>query len=662
MCGIAAILDHDGAPVERAWLARMASVQAHRGPDGAGCAFATAGNVGLAHVRLAIRDAAGGAQPMWCARTRRVVTFNGEIYDADALRARLADGGYPFRTRSDTELLLAAYDRWGPGCAQHLNGEFAFTIWDDRARTLYAVRDPAGVKPLYWHEGAGRLAIASEAKGILALPWVERAIARDFLCGPMMGVYPRAVSAFAGVHSLAPGDALTAAPGQPTRVHTWWTPRVVTDTAMTLDDARALVRAEVTAATARRLDADVPVHAYLSGGVDSTIVCGLLAQARSGVTAFHVGFDDPVLDEAARAREVARAFGVGFEAIRFGAAQLADGVERAVWHTELPLANPNSVARLALSGLAHAHGARVVLTGEGADERFGGYAYFKLEALWRRWQGATGAEAAACAAQWRAFQAAEQPSKGLSWVPGTAWRRAPRTFGYPSFHELRARRVRGLHRWLLDPGPLPFTADDDPTARFYADLDADALRASHPFHASRTIADRQLAGYILPNLGDRVEMANAVEGRTPFLDAQLRAVVDTIPPHLQLDPVTLREKRLLHEAFAHLIPPSAAPLHKHPFLAPGWSEVARTPAGRRLFDAHLSPAALARTGLFRVVPLTALRALWPWTPRASNLRRQLDILMGSALGVQLLHQQFVAQPPASDPEFPLTLRPVDASA
>lgn len=660
MCGVAAILDHAGAPIERAWLSRMASVQVHRGPDGAGCAFGTGGNVGLAHVRLAIRDAEGGAQPMWCARGRLVVIFNGEIYDADAMRRRLTEDGFRFRTRSDTEVLLAAYERWGEACPAHLNGEFAFVIWDDASRTLFAARDAAGVKPLFWHEAGGRLSLASEAKGLLALPWVERAIARDYLCGPFMGVYPRAVSAFAGVNSLAPGESLTASPGQPTRVQTWWTPRPVSASRMTLEDARALVRAEVTAAVERRLDADVPVHAYLSGGVDSTIVCGLLARARGGVTGFHIAFDDPQLNEAVRAREVARAYGIGFEVIRFGPAELAAGVEQTVWHTELALANPNSVARLALSGLARRSGARVVLTGEGADERFGGYAYFKLEALWRRWQGATGAEANACAAQWRAFQTAEQPSKGLSWVPGTAWRRSPRTFGYASFHELRALRVSGLHRWLIDPGPVPFTAADDPTARFYADLDADQLRAMHPLHAARVIADRQLAGYILPNLGDRVEMANGVEARTPFLDARLREAVDAIPPELHLDPATLREKRLLHEAFADLIPPSDAPLHKHPFLAPGWSEVACTPAGRALFDAHLSPEALRRTGIFRALPLTALRMLWPWTPRSSNLRKQLDILMGSALGVQILHAHFVAQPPASDPDFPLTLRAASA--
>lgn len=660
MCGVAAILDHAGAPVERAWLARMASVQAHRGPDGAGCAFDAAGRVGLAHVRLAIRDAEGGAQPMWCARGRLVVSFNGEIYDADPLRRRLAEGGFAFRTRSDTELLLAAYDRWGEDCPAHLNGEFAFVIWDEARQTLFAARDAAGVKPLFWHEGGGRLCLASEAKGLLVLPWVERAISRDYLCGPFLGVYPRAVSAFACVNSLAPGDSLTAAPGKPVRIRTWWAPRPVAVQPMTLDDARALVRAEVSAAVERRLDADVPVHAYVSGGVDSTIVCGLLARARRGVTAFHIAFDDPRLDEAARAREVARAHGVGFEAIRFGPAELAEGVEHAVWHTELGLANPNSVARLALSGLARRTGARVVLSGEGADERFGGYAYFKLEALWRRWQGATGAEADACAAQWRAFQAAEQPSKGLSWVPGTAWRRSPRTFGYASFHELRALRVGGLHRWLLDPGPLPFTAADDPAARFYADLDADRLRAMHPLHAARVIADRQLSGYILPNLGDRVEMANGVEARTPFLDTRLREVVDAIPPELHLDPATLREKRLLHEAFADLIPPSATPIHKHPFLAPGWAEVAHTPAGRDLFDRHLSPDALRRTGIFRVLPLTALRTLWPWTPRGSNLRKQLDILMGSALSVQILHARFVAQAPASDPEFPLPERTASA--
>ena len=661
MCGIAVVVDRAGGRVDRAWLARMASTQAHRGPDQAGYATSTRGEAGLAHVRLAILDREGGLQPMRCARSSRLIIFNGEIYDHEALRRELGEAGYPFRTRSDTEVILAAYDRWGADCPAHLNGEFAFVIWDETTRTVFAARDAAGTKPLFWHEGGGRLSLASEGKAILALPWVERALSKDFLCGPFFGVYPRAVSAFEGVHCLAPGESLVAAQGQAVRTGPWGPARFAPerggcDPAMGIEEARALVRREVTAAVERRRVADVPVHVYLSGGVDSTILCGLLARGQPELTAFHIGFDDPKLDETQRAREVAAFHGARFEVVRFGAADLAADLERTLWHTELPVGNPNSVARLALSRLARDHGAKVCLTGEGADELFGGYPYFKLEALWRRWEGASGPEARTCRDLWRRFQAMEQASKGLGWYPGSAWRRAPRTFGFASFNELRALRVRGMHRRLLRADRLALTDADDPAARFYADLDPLALRSLHPMQVSRLIADRQLAGYLIPNLGDRVEMAHGIEGRLPFLDTRLRAAVETIPPEHHLDLAHLREKRLLHEAFPDMIPPGAGPLHKHPFLAPGWSEVSQTKLGRALFEAHLSPTAIRDAGIFRALPLRVLRTVWPWLPRASNLRRQLDILLGSALGVQVLHARFVAQTIPSDPEFPLDPR------
>jgi len=592
---------------------------------------------------------------MPCARHRRWLVYNGEIYDIGPLRAALAADGYPFRTASDGEVILAAYDAWGIGCVDRFGGEYAFAIWDESAQTLFAARDPAGVKPLFWSADATRFAFASEAKALLVLPGARRALSADYLCGPLLGAYPEAVSAFEGIHALPPGGRLWLAAGAEPKVvpRSWRAP--VVDPTLSLADARALVKQEVTAAVERRLVGEVPVHLFLSGGIDSTVLAAVLARHKPGFSAFHVCFDDAALDESGRAAQVAAAVGAAFVPLRLSADALAADLEATVWHTELAVANPNAMARRALARLARDAGARVVLTGEGADERFGGYPYFKLEALWRRWATADAGEAAACAALWETFQGREQASKGLGWYPGRGWRRGPHRLGFPSFHAQRVRAARTAPRWLF-AGALGGAETLSPEERFYQDLDLSSLQGAHPFHISRHIADRQLAGYLLPILGDRVEMAHGVEGRTPFLDERLQAAIDRIPPELQLDLPQLQEKRLLREAFADAVPAVAGPMHKHPFLAPGWGEVAQTRTGRALFDAYLSPSALREAGVFRPSVLGALRCTWHRLPRAANARRVLDLLLGSALGVQVLHAQFIARLPDSNADFPLQLR------
>ncbi len=631
------MVDRDG--VDLAILARMSALLQHRGPDEGGMVRLDAGRVGLAHRRLIIRDAAGGAQPMRSSVGDVYITFNGEIYDCEVLRATLSEWGYPFHSRSDTEVLLAAYVRWGVECVHHLLGEFAFVIWDGRDGSLFAARDPAGVKPLFYHETARGIAIASEAKAILSVPGAPRAISKDYLCGPFLGVYGGDVCAFEGVHAVTPGGWLRVDAAGRTQVGRWWplTPSEVDDVAF--DAAAEVVRNEVSLAVERRMSSDVDVHVYLSGGIDSAVIARQLRERSSRVMAFTVGFDEPGLDETRRAAAVASALSIPFHPIRVGTEALVDDVERAVWHTELAFGNPNTMARLALSRFAASHGVKVCLTGEGADEVFCGYPYFKLEALWRRWEGG----ASDAPRLWRQFQDLERTSKGLGWYPGLDWRRAPRTFGFACFNELRALRVRGLHRWLIRPDRWgdDWTEDDDPAARFYTAYSADRLARLDPIQVSREIAQDQLSGYLIPNLGDRVEMAYSIEGRTPFLDQRLRRAVDRLPAGFHLDVATLREKRLLHAAFDDVVP-LVADARKHPFLAPGWSVVAATPRGRELFETWLSPWSLEMTGLFQVRTIRALFALWKTLPRGLLLRAQLDIVMGSVLCAQILAHQFTS--------------------
>jgi len=659
MCGIAAIVKRDGGMVVREDLARMASLLHHRGPDEAGFVLLDQGRTGFAHTRLSILDIATGQQPMRDALGCAWITFNGEIYNHEELRRQLQGLGQVFRTRSDTEVLLGAWNAWGEGMLERLNGEFAFVIHDIKKKSLFAARDPAGVKPLFYRLTEQELLIASEAKAILGLERVPRALSRAFLTGPFLGVYPEAVCAFEGIESLEPGGCLRLHDGRFEK-RRWWRLAFRPDERMDFEEARQGFRREFESAVLRRSQADVPVQVYLSGGVDSTAITAALSRARGAgnpLTAYHISFSDSELDEAPVAVRIAQALGAKLEVISFRREDLVTGLERAVFHTELPIANPNTISKLALSGLVRARGDKVCLTGEGADELLGGYAYFKLEQLWiEALQGGERGQFAIRLLQ--QFEREEQRSKGVSWYPGLPWRKGPYRLGYPCFNEYRASKVRGAQFKLLDHKRLGLTKADDPWGLFTRLFSSETLGSQEPFDISREIAFHQLTGYLIPNLGDRVEMANSVECRTPFLDRELMEYIARVPARHLLDLQRLREKKLLHAAVSDLLPPFMAEVHKHPFLAPGWSELRQAPGGRALFAEHLSGRAIREAGILSPRAFGALQGLWGLTPRSSLLRKQLDLLLGLGLSLQVLHRKFIARRPESRADYPV----VDAAA
>src|SRR5262245_32700891 len=212
MCGVASVVRLDGGPVDPADLRRMCSAIAHRGPDGAGYALLDRGRVGLGHVRLSIVDLAGGQQPLYNEDLSIAVVCNGELYDYPRLRRELTRRGHHFRTTSDSELLVHLYEEHGTDLFRRLNGEFAFVLWDARRRRLLAGRDPAGVKPLYYHAAPGELLFCSEVKGIYALARIDRRLSRRYLAGPALGVYVEDPSAFENVRTVKPGHYLVVEP------------------------------------------------------------------------------------------------------------------------------------------------------------------------------------------------------------------------------------------------------------------------------------------------------------------------------------------------------------------------------------------------------------------------------------------------------------------
>lgn len=662
MCGIAAIFNQDLSPVERSELAAMASTLRHRGPDGAGYCTLPGDGIGLAHTRLAIIDPAGGAQPLWDTRGEVVVVCNGEIYDNAEHRRRLEAKGHRFRTGSDTELLLALYRDHGDDLLDHIVGEFAFVLWDRRRKRLLAARDPMGVKPLFWWHQGGRMVFASEAKAILALDGVERRLARGYFAGSMFGVWTGHTPVFEGIAPIPPGHRLTVEQGREPQIERYFQMRWAPDSTMSFEDAASGLREQLERAVKRRLVADVPVCTYLSGGIDSTAITALAARARGTdrLRAFTIAFSRSEYDESNKARASAKHLGVDIEVMEAPQERIAEDLVETTTHCEIPLANPNSVGKLQLSRMVYGRGFPVTLTGEGADELFAGYPSFKLEALWRFEQ--SGGDPARLAELWQRFRTMEARSEGLMWNRKSAWKTTEELFGYPSFLQVRAEEYGSRVGSILNLEGLGLGPQDTPASTLRRAFDAEGLRALDPLAASLTLSQAQLAGYIIPTLGDRVEMAGSVEGRTPFLDRDLVQFVGTIPTEHLLDLGTLREKKVLHGATADLMPPTMKGEHKHPFLAPGWRRLASTPAGNELFSTCLSTRAIRDAGILNPKRFPWLRRMWRLAPAHSATAKRLDVLMGVALGIQILHREMVQRRPTSDSTFSMVEMPPPRAA
>ena len=388
MCGLAGIVLRDAAGIDRATLERrgaaMAATVKHRGPDGWGSW--TDGKALLVHTRLAIIDTSdNAAQPMHDETGSVHVIFNGEIYNFRALRDELAAAGYRFRNRSDTEILVHGYRAWGTALFSRLVGMFAVAIWDSRQDRLVLARDRFGEKPLYYMERPDGLLFGSEIKAILAWPGVPRLpdygaldtfLSLGFTLGPG--------TAFAGIARLQPGHFLVCPRGKPPVVERYWSLPAPGDNRLTnsSDDLKHELIDRVRAAVEMCLVSDVPLGAFLSGGVDSSAVVAMMARARGGaVETFSsgFGFED---DERRFAADVAGRYGTNHRAFNFGAGVLKN-MSRLAWHYDQPFSDSSALVTYALSGETR-RSVTVALTGDGADENFLGYArYFRYGAMRR---------------------------------------------------------------------------------------------------------------------------------------------------------------------------------------------------------------------------------------------------------------------------------------
>ncbi|MCW2924098.1 MAG: hypothetical protein JWM98_1502 [Thermoleophilia bacterium] len=523
MCGIAGIYDRDGSCDANA-VSRMLDVQAHRGPDGCGT-WADPGIV-LGHRRLAFLDLSHeGAQPMTYAEERYVITYNGEVYNYVELRVTLERLGHAFRSSSDTEVLLAAYAEWGPDCLPHLNGMFAFAIWDRRERTLFVARDRLGVKPLAYTWDGRRFGFASEVKALHAAGLAPGGMDADAVYEYLARGYTSAGRSFhAGVHVLEPGHAMLLTDGSPLRTWCWWTPEREEDAAFgdaagwaervgeLLDDAVRI-----------RLRADVPVGAHLSGGLDSSAIVAAAARHHTGsgpLETFTGAFtDDAASDERRWSRSVAKHVGANTNEVEIGVDDLAAQFGRILWHMDEPIAGPGVFPQMMVCDLVADRGVKAVLGGQGGDELFGGYLRHRALHLKHRVQrGGLAGRAGA------AFE--------LARLARGEWRRVRRTSTRVGDDQLAAS----------------FLDRVDPAVR-------EETRRGVLDHAGvRDLMWHDLRSYLpgLLHVEDRTSMAASIESRTPLLDYRLVELALRIPADMLFS--AGEPKPLLRTAVAPWLP------------------------------------------------------------------------------------------------------------
>lgn len=642
MCGIAGILNSRGTPVGRGDLERMIRTLRHRGPDGFG--FHADAEIGLAHARLAIIDLSTGDQPI-ANESRDVWTvFNGEIFNYVELRAELTKLGHVFRTKSDTETIVHAYEQYGDSFVEHLNGQFAIALWDAPRRRLLLARDRTGIRPLFVMDDGDRLLFGSEIKALLAvtrraLRLDPRGLAQTFTFWSTVGEQ----TSFQDVRAIPPGHILTVENGSQklSRYWDWDFSGHSRDDVIPFEDASRELRRLLADAVRLQLRADVPVGAYLSGGLDSSVLVSLIRQNSSvPLRTFSVAFEDPEFDESAHQLELVRYLGTEHTSVRCKKSDIAASFVRLIEHTETPVLRTAAAPLMMLSDLVRRSGLKVVLTGEGADEVFGGYDLFKEAKIRRFWA--------------RQPQSRYRPRLLSRLYPYL--KHSPTGSGYAqSFFAHGLDNVRNpfyghMQRWATTRRLWTFFSDDMKQSLSNEDPEADfAGRLPMDFGSWEGLSKDQyieahtlLSGYLLSSQGDRVAMANSVEGRVPFLDHRIIEFANRLPPTYKLRRLT--EKAILRAAVQDLLPPAIVRRTKQPYRAPDSHAFFVDGKPLEVVSALLNETQLKRAGYFNA---GAVRRLVEKCRAGRVIGFADNMAFVGVLSTMLVHELFVERTPAA---------------
>ena len=599
MCGIAGMLDLSGSRrVLDGDLERMVGSLRHRGPDRV--ATAVKGDAGLAFARLSINDFENGMQPAMAFDGSVMSVCNGAIVNWRDLRSELELQGFTFQSRCDTEVVASAFAAHGKRFAAKLQGQFALGVYDHKDRSLTLARDPFGICPLFYTCVDRLLLFASEIKGLLAHPAVPRKV--DLTGLDQVLTFPGPVSPrtlFQGVYSLPPGHCLRVCVDGTISQWPYWDlsfeePRFDGPSEREwLEELDSLF----TRAVARRMEADVPVGLYLSGGLDSSLV-GAKARALAGVAAplrsYSIDVCEGALSEAKYQRLVSRFLKTDHNERSLGAAEVLERLRAVVYHTEAPIRESFNAATFVLSEQVAANGQRLVLAGEGADELFAGYVGYRFDQVGLRRE-----------------------------LPPEEAVLSERLWGDASFvYDGPLAPVRAANRALIAPALR--RSYDECCCLNYPPINTDNLKGLDALQRRSYLDTKlRLGDHLLSGHGDRMALAHAVEVRYPFLDADIAAFASRLPSRLKLQNLT--EKYLLKQLGGRHLPLVLARREKFAFTAPG--SPALLAKGSDLIDYLLAPSTILRQGYFDLVEVQRLRTQYSQPGFRLNVPFERDVLL-----------------------------------
>jgi asparagine synthase (glutamine-hydrolysing) len=615
MCGITGFLDlHDTRAASQETLERMTGQLVHRGPDSDG--FYREGGLGLGFRRLSIIDLQSGSQPMTSADGALVLMCNGEIFNYRELRARLEAQGHRFSTACDVEVLLYLYREHGPELLSYLNGQFAFVIYDRPARRLFLARDHVGIAPLFYTVTNGMFVFGSEIKAILEHPLVERRV--DLTGLDQVLSFPGLVSPttmFEGIRSLPPGHMLIVEGGAVQEREYWDLDFPLVGDAEPARDEEATIlelRERLDRSVRYRLQADVPVGYYLSGGLDSSLVTsmGFAAAPETHRATLSIRFEDQEICEARFQKLMVDRLRSDHHEIVFGWEQIAESLTKMVRHSECPVKETYNTCAMALSRMARDQGLRVILAGQGADELFAGYMGYRFDTVRRH----------------------EPDPFDLDEMMEAELRR--QLWGDEGlFYETQQHALREIKAAFYSDAVMERYQEFDCLQRPL--IDKARLRGRHPVH-QRSYLDLKLrlGDHLLGDHGDRMMLMNSVEGRYPFLDQNVVEFVRTLPPGFKLrDGV---EKYAVKRAAEPFVPKAIIDREKFGFRAPASPYLIRQHV--EFIEDTLSHDRIKAQGYLNPVIIDDLKARYRDDP-GLNPHLENDLLM-IALTFGLMLQAF----------------------
>jgi asparagine synthase (glutamine-hydrolysing) len=634
MCGIAGIVDTSDRNNRLELVKRMLSRIHYRGPDESGIYHSNKATIG--NVRLSIIDLSSGQQPIPDSSGRYWIVFNGEIFNYVELKAELLQKGCTFKTTSDTEVLVQLYAEYGKDCLRKLNGQFAFAIWDNQKDELFMARDRVGIRPLFYHYKSGKITFASEIKCIFENSDINREISKKGLSQVFTywtSITPATV--FSGISELSPGHCLTLN-SHGLKIEKFWELSFTNkNNGLKLNEYLETFDELFSSSVRLRLRADVEVAAYLSGGIDSSATVSYIKQIEPSVlNTFSITFSEKDFDESVYQNEAVKYFNTNHKSIKCSSHDIAESFPKVVWHSEIPMIRTAPTPMMLLSKLVRDNNIKVVITGEGADEMLAGYNIFKESEVRRFWSKNPDSQIRPLLLT-KLYpylpQMQNSNAKMLKMFFGFKLEDTDNPF---YSHLLRWNNSGHISKYLND-NYKTIQNDNDPYESVFKILPESFLKWDSLEKAQWLESNIFMSGYLLSTQGDRMGMANSIEGRYPFLDYRLIEFLATVPSSLKLK--GLQEKYLLKKLVKDKIPPSILNRSKQAYRAPITSAFFSDKLPEYI-KYVISDEYLNHTGLFNTASVKTLLNKIKQNQKATETE---NMAIAAIVSSQILHYQFI---------------------